>query len=67
MMDNHEITYTVGLKKLMSDYQKLTAPAGNTDPTAAIRTLLEIKKRIDGALYYWWDQHSKQVEDQRAK
>lgn len=59
--DTHEITYTVGLKNLMVEYQKITAPAGNPDASAAIRNLLEIKRRIDGALAYWWEkQESKQ-------
>lgn len=53
-MIEHEVTYTVGLRRLMSEYQKITASAGNPDATAAIRTLLEIRRRIDGALSYWW-------------
>lgn len=55
-LDKHEVTYTVGIRRLMVEYQKITAPAGNPDASAAIRTLLEIKKNIDGALAYWWDQ-----------
>jgi hypothetical protein len=60
-LDEHEVTYTVGIRRLMVEYQKITAPAGNPDATAAIRTLLEIKKNIDGALAYWWDKHSEEI------
>lgn len=60
-LNKHEITYMVGIRRLMVKYQQITAPAGNPDATAAIRTLLEIKQNIDAALAYWWDKHSQEI------
>lgn len=51
--DFHPALYTTAIRRLLNEYQEITASSQIPDIPRAIALLAEMQMRVEGALTYW--------------